>query len=77
MKVNSGVKGPSVTSPALCDRCAERIGVYEPMIVVLGGLPRETSRAAEPEIGLPRGERYHRACYLESLWDARALQMPS
>jgi hypothetical protein len=47
-----------------CHWCGERIGVYEPLIVVEHGRqPRETSLARERD--LDRGGRrcYHRACF--------------
>lgn len=49
----------------MCDHCADAIGVYEPVVVVIEEKARETSRAAEPMIAAQPGERYHRACYLE------------
>jgi hypothetical protein len=59
-------EGRPVTNRRLiCDRCAEVIGVYEPLVVVLDGDARETSRAAEPTVGTEPAERYHRTCYLE------------
>jgi hypothetical protein len=55
-----------VTEPRLiCDHCADVIGVYEPVVVVSDCEVRNTSRAAEPALGLEHGELYHRACYLE------------
>jgi hypothetical protein len=48
-----------------CEHCADTIGVYEPLVIVVRGEARETSRAAEPTIGLAPGERYHRECYVE------------
>lgn len=41
------------------------IGVYEPVVVVIEGRVRETSRAAEPLLGTGPDELYHRSCYLE------------
>lgn len=49
----------------MCQHCERVIGVYEPLIVVLGGEARETSRAAEPTLPLDGAEHYHRDCYLE------------
>ncbi len=49
----------------ICHHCTEVIGVYEPVVVVIDGEVRETSRAAEPTIGTDAAECYHRACYLE------------
>lgn len=48
-----------------CQCCHEVIGVYEPVIVVVGSQVRETSRAADPELDPDSGEHYHRTCYLE------------
>jgi hypothetical protein len=49
-----------------CKHCGDVIGVYEPMIVVIEGQTRETSRAAEPGTGDLLGDCYHGACYLEA-----------
>jgi len=48
-----------------CQHCADVIGVYEPVVVVIDGVVRETSRAAEPATNPVVRECYHRACYLE------------
>lgn len=50
--------------PIVCERCGDVIGIYEPTIVV-DGEPRETSRAAEPELARLPGERYHRDCFAD------------
>jgi len=61
-------RSPAVSASELsphalvCDRCGDVIGIYEPTVVV-DGEPRETSRAAEPDLAERPGERYHRACY--------------
>ncbi|MBV9197559.1 MAG: hypothetical protein JO168_25785 [Solirubrobacterales bacterium] len=55
-----------------CNHCADVIGVYEPLVVVVGGEPRETSRAAEPAVRFEPGEHYHRECYLERFEGATA-----
>jgi len=49
-----------------CPRCRDVIGVYEPIILLLDGRARETSRAAEPDVD-GRGERYHWHCYAQLL----------
>lgn len=49
----------------ICDHCAEVIGIYERLVVVMDGEARETSRAAEPAITSMSAERYHFSCYLE------------
>ena len=48
-----------------CEHCNAVIGVYGPMIVVVGEEVLETSRAAEPSVASGPGERYHRTCFLE------------
>lgn len=55
-----------------CAHCQEVIGVYEPLIVLDAGEPRETSRAAEPMLPLDGAEHYHRTCYLERFSQPRA-----
>lgn len=47
----------------VCPLCGDRIGVYEPMIVITPYGARRTSRAREPL--LPRTDRIllHDACY--------------
>jgi hypothetical protein len=49
--------------PPNCARCGDVIGVYEPLVEVLGELARHTSRAAEPGVCTTGGACYHRACY--------------
>jgi hypothetical protein len=46
-----------------CHDCREVIGVYEPLVVLVDGRARETSRALEPDTGDQAGAYYHRACY--------------
>jgi hypothetical protein len=46
-----------------CARCGDVIGAYEPLVVLEAGGARQTSCAAEPQLALDDGERYHRACY--------------
>ncbi len=48
-----------------CDHCTDVIGVYEPVVIIVGDEARETSQAAEPTVDSLPGERYHRACCLE------------
>jgi hypothetical protein len=50
-----------------CDHCADVIGVYEPLVLVVGGESRETSRAAEPALPFDSAEHYHRTCFLERI----------
>ena len=52
-----------VPAPLRCARCRDVIGVYEPVVVWASGAARETSRAAEPDLGGPRVECYHRSCH--------------
>ena len=46
-----------------CTHCGDVIGVSEPLIVNVGAEVRETSRAADPEVPVPRAEHYHRDCF--------------
>jgi len=45
-----------------CHHCGEVIGVYEPMILSSAGHTRETSLAAQPDLGALVGG-YHLACH--------------
>ena len=61
------IPSPSSVPPRLrCALCHEVIGVYEPLVHVLGELAWRTSRAAEPGLAAGGGELYHAACYERS-----------
>jgi hypothetical protein len=45
-----------------CDRCRDRIGVWEPAIFVVSEA-HATTQAARPELATEASERYHRDCY--------------
>jgi hypothetical protein len=47
-----------------CAGCGEVIGVYEPLVHVVGGIAHKTSRAADPALvdAVP-GSCYHVACW--------------
>jgi hypothetical protein len=49
----------------LCHHCGDVIGVYEPLVTLADGQPRETSRALELGNAEHRtdGACYHRSCY--------------
>ncbi len=47
----------------LCAHCGDVIGIYEPLVVIEPDGPRQTSRAAEPELASPLGTHFHRDCY--------------
>ncbi len=52
------------TMPPRCESCGDVIGVYEPLINVLAGGIRESSRAADPGLSTgASGLLYHAACY--------------
>jgi hypothetical protein len=53
----------SINAPPRCDLCAEVIGVYEPLIVLVDGQAIETSRAANRTVTALGEECYHRGCY--------------
>lgn len=46
-----------------CDHCEDVIGTYEPLVIVVDGEARQTSRAAESELACMPGEHYHSACH--------------
>ena len=46
-----------------CVACVDVIGVYEPLVHVLGDLIWRTSRAAEPGVVCAGGKLYHADCY--------------
>jgi hypothetical protein len=54
---------PAIDHTSRCARCGEVIGVYEPLVVVEGGGPRDSSLAAEPALSGARSELYHRGCH--------------
>jgi hypothetical protein len=53
--------------PLRCAGCDDVIGVYEPLVHVVGGVSRHTSLAAEPAVSFADGDGYHPACF-ERLW---------
>jgi hypothetical protein len=55
---------PRAYAPPRCDRCGGVIGVYEPLVYLVKGSVRETSRAAEPNLSLtPAGPCFHAGCF--------------
>lgn len=50
-------------SSRTCASCGEVVGVYEPLVLVIGGEIRETSWAAEPKDDALAGVWYHEACH--------------
>ena len=46
-----------------CPDCGDVLGVYEPIVHVLGTQARRTSRAAEPSASSSEGQCYHLDCY--------------
>lgn len=54
-----------MSDPVRCQHCGDVIGVYEPLVMLTDGHPRETSRALEPSLAddLTHGACYHRSCY--------------
>ena len=45
-----------------CAACGEVIGVYEPLVHVVGAIAHATSRAADPDLSHRHGLVYHAAC---------------
>jgi hypothetical protein len=56
----------STVQPMRCRYCGDVVGVYEPLVLLAGDQARTTSAAAEPHIRGEAGDRFHRACYMES-----------
>jgi hypothetical protein len=54
---------PLSAGPPHCELCGEVIGVYEPLVRIVDGRLRRTSRAAEPELAAG-DDCYHDSCYL-------------
>lgn len=47
----------------MCAHCGDRIGVYEPIVVIVGGSSRTTSLVNEPELSERAGViLMHAAC---------------
>ena len=49
-----------------CSICGNRLGVYEPVVVVDKTGTRVTAQAAEPDLPLREGARFHKACFERS-----------
>ncbi len=54
--------GPS-QEPLRCRHCGDVIGTYEPMVALIEGEPRVTSRAAERDSSIVLGDCFHEVCY--------------
>jgi hypothetical protein len=63
LPVMSGVPEPFPDVPPRCAGCGDVIGVYEPVVHLVGQYVRKTSRAAEPEVCREGGLCYHSDCY--------------
>jgi hypothetical protein len=57
------MQGIGIDEKLRCAYCGEVIGAYEPLVALLDGRARSTSKMAEAADGGPLGECYHRACY--------------
>ena len=53
----------TVGQPPLCSRCGTVLGVYEPLVCVVDGRVRRTSRAADPGLLQSAEACYHAACF--------------
>ncbi len=58
-------RGSFATWPPRCGICGEIMGVYEPLVCVINGVPRETSRAGDPLLARSAEVCYHAACCQE------------
>ncbi len=52
-----------MSKDARCRHCGQVIGVYEPLIRLIGDRAQETSRVLDPDVADADGHCYHRACY--------------
>jgi hypothetical protein len=57
------MQGTGIDEQLHCAYCGDVIGAYEPLVVLLDGRARSTSKAAETDNDGPLGECYHRACF--------------
>jgi hypothetical protein len=55
-----------------CADCGDVIGVYEPLVHVIGATARRTSLAANPETCSQDGDCYHAGCYERLVFGAGA-----
>ncbi len=46
-----------------CGICGDRLGVYEPVVVIDKSGPRITAQAAEPDLPLREGACFHKVCF--------------
>lgn len=64
MSANGALRMPDDDAAAIrCRRCRDRIGSYEPMVVVTHDAVRRTSRLAVDADRLPGAACYHAACW--------------
>ena len=59
-----------------CRHCGDVIGVYEPLVAVVGKVSRESSLAREPSLADGAMLRYHRCCHqrlFPRVWAAHRL----
>jgi hypothetical protein len=59
--------GSPATWPPRCASCGKILGVYEPLVCVIDGVPRQTSRAGAPHLARNADVCYHVACEREAM----------
>ena len=64
--MEASANDPGPNGVPRCEACYDVIGVYEPLVRVLEGSVRRTSRAAESLLSYAGERWYHLGCY-ESL----------
>lgn len=57
------MQGTPMNEKLRCVSCGDVIGAYEPLVALLDGRARSTSKAAEADRLGPLEECYHRACF--------------
>jgi hypothetical protein len=60
----------SIERKLRCAHCGDVIGTYEPMVALIDGHARDTSKAAEIGNEGRLGDCYHQACYPHARGDA-------
>jgi hypothetical protein len=65
-RMESGVD-PQAAKPTTCSRCGAVMGVYEPLVCLVEGRLRRSSRAADPELLKLAAACHHATCFERSI----------
>jgi hypothetical protein len=64
------MRGNSIEDKLRCAHCGDVIGTYEPMVALVDGRARDTSKAAETGNEECLQNCYHQACYAHARGEA-------